>query len=410
MQYLEGHQELRHHKFRFKFTKLNGIYIFNSIRSLAFSLIGIFIPIYFLNLGFSASFILFYFVLFFLVEALTGFFSVRLIRFLGPKRVIILSLPFAILHFALLQMVDNYTWLAHVAAITGAISLGLYWQAYHYDFSRCKKHNSATKDVSRAFLLLYFAMMISPVVGGFIIDRIGASSVFLLVIFLLLLGSFALFSCGEKYCVNRKIDFKRINFKELRGDMLSRFGLGWEVSASMIIWPIFIYLVLGNYLGVGLVFTVSMFFAMITAYLIGKKPNSHPSKKAKIIKTAAFLKAIAYLVKIFSFSVFFVYAINITRSVLGSVLNINLDSEYYLHADKNSRSEYIFLMEFVMHISRAIFFSLLLLASFYFSLRGVMIFGLIMGGVGAILATAMPVLGRKVALGSSEPNKGNVSV
>ena len=94
-----GHQELRHHHFRLKYTELNEIYIFNSLRALAFSFITIFIPIYLLDLGFTIQSIFLYYISFYLMEALFESASVRLIRIFGPKHVIAISVPFLFIHF-----------------------------------------------------------------------------------------------------------------------------------------------------------------------------------------------------------------------------------------------------------------------------------------------------------------------
>lgn len=389
--HLGDHHELSHHRFRLKFTELNEIYIFNSLRSLAFSFVTIFIPIYLLSLGYTIQAILSYYIIFYLFEAFTEFISVHLIRFLGPKHVITLSVPFVITHFFLLQTLSRYNWPLYFVALTGAIALGLYWQAYHYDFSKSKRRSTATKDVSRSYFLLYFTMMIAPLVGGILSDSFGIYITFTVVIALLLLGTLVLFKTGERHCRKRAVNFKLINFREIRGDIISRFGLGWEVSASMVIWPLFIYLILESYQSVGLVTSVSMILAMAAVYLVGKKVDRSKETKIEIIKMSSITKSMVYIFKIFVTSIFAVYAVNIFRAITGAILNVNLDSEYYLRADEKSRSEYIFVIETVIDISRAIFFLILLVASYYFSVRGIAVLGFLLGSIGAIMASFMTV-------------------
>jgi len=43
---------------------LRSIYLNQFVRSIAFSLIGVFVPIYFLTLGFSLSYVFFFFLIF----------------------------------------------------------------------------------------------------------------------------------------------------------------------------------------------------------------------------------------------------------------------------------------------------------------------------------------------------------
>jgi MFS family permease len=388
-------QELRHHHFRLKYTELNEIYIFNSLRTLAFSFITIFIPIYLLSLGFTIQSIFIYYISFYLMESLCESVSVRLIRILGPKHVIALSVPFMFIHFFLLQTLSQYNWSLWVVAITGAIALGLYWQAYHYDFSKAKRRKSAGKDVSRSYALVFFMSAFAPFIGGYVSDNYGVFMTFMIVIFLLLVGTLALFKTGDNHSRARKIDLSLLDFNEIKKDIVARAGLGWEASASMIIWPLFIYLIFDNYQSIGAVTSISMLAAMFIVHFIGKKVDIKPDSKPKIIKFGSSLKSIVYLLKVFVSTVLGVYLINIVRSAVGAFLLVGWDSEYYLHADEESRSEYLYVMELVIDFARALYFIILLVASFYLSYRNVLLLGFLMGSFGALVAGIMPLSKRE---------------
>ena len=61
MLHLGGHDLIKYHHFRVKLTELNEMYFIMSARSVALSMIGIFIPIYLYNLGFPLHIIFFYY-------------------------------------------------------------------------------------------------------------------------------------------------------------------------------------------------------------------------------------------------------------------------------------------------------------------------------------------------------------
>jgi len=396
------YHEIRHHHFRIKYTELNEIYIFNTLRSLAFSLIVIFIPIYLLVLGYSIQVVFSYYIFFYIVKAVTEFFSIYLIRFFGPKHIIAAAVPFMLVHFFMLQTLGKYNWPLFLVAFFGAVAIGLYWQSYHYDFSRSKSKKKAGRDVSRSYFFIYLTAIAAPFIGGYLSDNFSIVITFWVVIFLLLLGSLALFKTKEKYIKKRKIDLKRIKIKEIKRDMISYAGVGWEVGASMIVWPLFIYLILGNYQSVGAVTSISTLGALATVYLIGKKSDKSPGNKLKYIKYGSLFKSLIYLLKIFVVTSIGVYLINIIRSTVGAIFSVGWDSEYYLHADEQSRSEYIYIMETAVDLSRAFMFLSLLIVSFFFSLETVLIIGFIFGSFGAIISGVMPLA--KCELGLNKNN------
>ena len=107
-------QLIRHHFFRFRFTELNEIYAFMSIRSFALALVTIFVPIYLYKEGFGFSNILLFYFYLYLFESIFEYLGASFIKIRGPKHAMILSLPFMIIHNWQLFSLSKYPKFASV--------------------------------------------------------------------------------------------------------------------------------------------------------------------------------------------------------------------------------------------------------------------------------------------------------
>ena len=380
------HHDLFHNSFRIKYTELNEIYIFSTLRSLAFTFIAHFIPIYlFINKG-DLQLVFLYYFLMYGMEGLLEPVAVKLIRHFGPKHTIAFSVPFLLLHFWFLQTLSVYDWPIWVLSISGSFALAFFWQAYHYDFSKAKRKNKATSDVSKHYILLNVTAVLAPIIGGYLLQNSGPIITFSIVIILLLIGTATLFKTGDKHSEDSKIDLKKLNWKRVRRDAVSYMGYTTEAFISMTVWPIFVYLIVGNYETVGLVTSVSIFTAVIVMYFVGRRADKGAKKRFFYIRFGAMAKSLIELLKILIRTIFGVYLANIAKSLGSAMFTAPWTSEYYLHADKESRSEYILIMEIATDLVRVLIAGTLIILSFYLPVKAVLVSGLLMASIGALLS------------------------
>lgn len=390
MLHLGEHHELHHHHYRLKFTELNEIYIFNSLRSLAFTFIAYFIPIYLLSTQGSIKIVFLYYAILYGGEALFEPVSAKLIRHLGPKHTIALSVPFLLAHFFFLQTLSVYNWPIWLLSISGSIGLAFFWQAYHYDFSKAKRKKKATSDVTNQYIIIYLLAVAAPFLGGFLMDNGGPFITFGIVISLLLIGTTVLFRTTDKHETTNKLNFSKLNYKCLRRDALSYAGLTIEGFVSMTAWPLFIFLIFGSYTKLGLVVSISLLVSIIIMYVVGKKSDKNIHNKMKYLRFGGLGKGIVDLSKVIVSTVFGVYFVSIAKSIVGSFFLTPWFSEYYMHADEQPRSEYIMVMEMAVDLIRSAFSVFLIILSFFVALETLLIIALIFGGVGTIIGSTMP--------------------
>ena len=116
--------------------ELNELYASIAIRSFAISLIGIFIPIYLYQIGYSFSLIFFFFALSAIFKAIFIFPSAKISYKIGLKHSMLLSMPFLIIFFVLMFSLERFNWSIWFVTIFLGIHTALFWFSYHTDFSK----------------------------------------------------------------------------------------------------------------------------------------------------------------------------------------------------------------------------------------------------------------------------------
>lgn len=391
----QGGEFIHHHLFRLKFTELNEIYTVMTMRSFIVSLIGIFIPIYLWKLGYSFSTILLFYAVVYLVQAALQLPMAHLISRFGPKHLIAISMPLMIINYLMLWSLPEFSWPLWLVAFTEGIALVFFWQAYHWDFSKAKKCKSATSQLTSVYLLTSVAGAVAPFIGGFISTQFGIKYVFGLVAFLMLFTIFPLFATKEPH-VSKKINFQKIKTKKIKKQVFSFMGLCTHGAVGQAIWPIFVFLIIKTYQGVGLVTSLSMIATLIVTYIIGKAADS--GGRVRFIKMGSYLLSITWFLKTLATSFLHIFTFDFLNNLANSLFYSSFVSEYYLHADEESRTEYIVIMEIAADLSRVFTFFGLYLISLIFPIDVVFMAGLILAGFASLAIGLMPPSKRDVKI------------
>jgi len=382
-----NHQNIQHQMFRIRFTELNEIFAVMSLRSFVCSMIGIFIAIYLYTIGFSLRDIFIFHIVMFTTELIFEMVAAKLISARGPKHVLAISLPFLIGHFWLLSTVQTFGWPLWFPAILGGIHLALYWQAYNYDFSKSKHTNEATKDVSRLYIGLAVLGAIAPLVGGYISTKYGFGTLYTVVILLLFFVFLPLAKTSEKH-IPKSFSLRKIKIKPIIRDVVSYGGNGMEASASLVAWPLFVFMIVGTTEKVGLITSAALLITIVVTFVVGKRVNN--TNRHKYIKTGSLMDGVIYACLVFVNTFTQVLSLDFARSLVSSLRSAPFVSEYYLHADEQNRAEYIYIMESAIDLFKIVQYVILFALSFWLAIKGLLVVGLLMGAVGSLLTAFMP--------------------
>lgn len=387
MSVIEDHL-IKHHLFRFRYTELNEIYWFMAIRSFALSLVTIFVPIYLYKSDYGISNIFLYYAALYLFEFIFELPAAKFIKSFGPKHSMTLSLPFMIFHIWQMLTLGVIHWSPIALALPLSFSLAFFWEGYHYDFSRSKHAKKATKEIGSTFIIMTMAGASAPLLGGLLATYVGINWLLVTVIVLLTAGAFILFKTKDENFRRGKINLKKVNFRHIKKHIVSYSGLGWETVSVMQIWPLFLFFIIASYSGIGLITSITLLVSVLVTYWVCRRADK--GKRMSFIKTGSIAGAIVGVLQVFVDTVTKAFAANVGRALSQSVFKPPFDSEYYLHADEESRSEYIYVMESTVDLARMSFYIILYILSFYLPLNTLLIIGLLMGAAGSALISLMP--------------------
>lgn len=371
---------------RIKNTELNEIFWSMSLRTFAVSIITIFIPIYFFKLGYSFFEIFLFLTFLNLFTILTDSLAAKVVTIIGPKHTIVLSFPALMVFLWFLLTLPVYHWNLYFLATIFALETGLFWMGYHVDLSKAKDSENCTSEISKIDILASIFGALAPFIGGFIATNYGIGFTLILAMVFLVFASFPLFRTSEPH-IRQTIDMSKISLKKIWRDLISYGGLGIDMSATIFVWPIFVFLLFKSYESVGIIESLALFITITATFIAGKYADH--TNKPRLIKRGGAFNGIIWLIKTIIQNGAHVLLVNFANAITFPFLKLPFASEFYIHADEEARIEYILWMERMVDLSRGLYFLVLAILAFYFDIKIVLIFGFILAAMGAFLAGMM---------------------
>lgn len=371
---------------RLKFTELNEIYWAMGLKTMAISLVGIFIPIYLYSLGYSFFWIfLFYSVTYFTKGALDKTFA-KLILLIGPKHGLAYSFPLMLAYLWMVMTLPEYDWNLILLGIFSGVSMSLSWMSYHIDFSLARKKKNNSRAISGIHALMTFSGGIAPFVGGIIATRFGISNAFLVSIFLLVLAALPLLKTREPH-IPKKLNMKKINLSKIKKDLLAHAGMGFNFGILYEVWPFFLFFILGSYEKVGFFESFALVLTIIITLYVGRKLKNH--NQHQFLNKGARVNSILWILKTLTSSVYHIFVFQLLHAFLFPLLRISYFSEVYTHTDEEPRIEYILFMERAIDYARAFLFFFLAVLSVFWGSKETLLIGLILAALGAFLSSSI---------------------
>ncbi|MEK7122426.1 MAG: hypothetical protein AAB855_01065, partial [Patescibacteria group bacterium] len=128
-------------------NELNELYLSMALRSFSFSLVGIFVPIYLLTKGYALEQVFWFLCLTHAVHALFAYPAAHVALRWGSAIGASASIPFFLIFYALLYVIDGPHWPLWLLALFAGIGNPLFWIAYHFDFISCSHGTSRGQEV-----------------------------------------------------------------------------------------------------------------------------------------------------------------------------------------------------------------------------------------------------------------------
>jgi len=381
------YHHIRHH-LSARDTELSSVYIAMSLKTFAFSLIVLFIPIYLHNLGYSFRAILTYFTLVYLLCSIGEYVAGLLVSKYGSRYVLAASFPLMAISFVFLLTLGTYHWPLWFLAFVAALPQTLFWVPYHDNFSKAKHKKTAGKEIGKLGILVAIFGALGPVIGGIVAEEFGMQATIAISTIILLTAIPPLFR-GKEIVRKRPVNMRNFSIRRNWKDMIAYSGYGIEASASMVLWPFFLFLIIGTYKGVGFVATFALLLTISVMIFVGRVTDKY--EKKNILRAGGVLNFLIGFTRVVVSSVGGAYFVNTISAISQVFLHIPFISEYYLRADEEPRAEYIIGMEMTVDGARGFGFLVLILGTFFLEIKWILVLGISMGAIGALLSTMIAV-------------------
>ncbi|OGG55048.1 hypothetical protein A3D62_02545 [Candidatus Kaiserbacteria bacterium RIFCSPHIGHO2_02_FULL_49_11] len=310
----------------------------------------------------------------FLLSVILTPFGAMLISLFGMKRLMILSIPFAFCSILSLFLWDLNPLLALFGLIfSTVIYKTLYWVPYHVDFAKFSDKKTRGRQLSILLAVSEIVTIITPLIGGAIITASGYSNLFIVSLGILLFAVIPLFFIQEKYetfSYSYWETYTELFSKKNRSLLLGYTGDGAQSGVTLLVWPIFIFMLLrGEYLVVGAISSITILALLVLRFVVGDLVDRWSRKKVLTIGTL--LNTTGWLVKVFIETGFQIFIID-TYHGLGKVVNqMSVDVTTYNQATDNGHyiDEFTVLKEMAVNAGKTLILLVVGVVIFFYSLK-----------------------------------------
>lgn len=355
---------------------------------MAFSLVGVFIPLFLHGLEYSMAEIFSFYIAYFVVRTIFHLPAGYVVARIGPKHTIILSFVIQLVSSISFLTLPEYQWPLWAVAGIWAVANNLFFTAYHVDFSKVKHSEHSGKEMGIANIVQRVGGALGPIVGGIVATVFGPQYIFLAMTLLLMIGLVPLLTTGEAVKTHQKIKFRSLKLSRIKRDLISYTGLTITHQISVTLWPLYlgifalganVYLELGAISSVG--FTVSIFIAYAIGKIVDKK------KGRELLQISAVTDMVIQFFRPFVQSLPFAFAVNTAGESTAVSMRIAYQKGMYDAADDlpGNRIVYISIMETVGAIVKALVWTVLLAIGLLFSFEIAIVVGFVIAGLANLL-------------------------
>lgn len=365
--------------FAFQKTKnLRYIYAIRLVRELANQLMVFFLPLYFFNLRFSFMnrFALsdlkegiFNVALIYLLTVLVAFFSAipisKILIKYGIRNGFLMGQLLYCLFILLLYLSKDNPYLVFTAAVTNGLQVNFFWNSFYYSLSRDSKESKLGSNLGLINFLLNLLAMIAPALGGLIIVTLGYQTLFLLGL-VIILGGLIFSVLLDNVKVRDAISWHEF-FTWLKEPTFRRLGLSFAGryfnDASVSLWTLYMFILLGSTDGVGYFYSLSLFIALFISFSTGSLIDKNKSRKPFFV-SGGFM-SFCWILKGFVVNIWSITILNAIDKITSTFHWMFFDRSWISRGKGREALSYFVYREMIYNFA-AIIFWLLVMAIFYF--------------------------------------------
>jgi MFS family permease len=205
----------------------------------------------------------------------------KVIEKMGLGKMLAVGHILYVLVFALLMLATQNPWLVIPAAIIDGIQVAFFWTPYHVLLAKNATRSHLGQDLGVLQFSFQLIAVLAPAIAGAGIVTLGYSFIFFLAAGGSLLSMiFALQLTNEYYKVTTSWQEMRVWLQDRQFKKLAISYAGRYINdATLAIWPLYIFILLGSVDKVGYLYTTSLFLAMLGSLFVGTYIDHHKHSK-----------------------------------------------------------------------------------------------------------------------------------
>lgn len=276
-----------------------GLWITSFFRQLGFALINVFSIVFVFELGRNyflgggvengLAFLISYFlVLFGTVAVFCIWIANHIISRVGYRKSILLSLGLTSIGFLSLAFADIYQSLAfiYLAAFFKGLGVCHYWVTYYTLFTDDIKTQTIGSSFGALDAFAKLGQIVAPLIGAALTVVFGYKALFLIGIVFLFLSGLPMFF------LKHHLHLDNVSWKELwqwskearfRRLSLSLGGRAVQEKLLAIIWPVYVFLLIGTIEGMGFFQSMVLLSSAVFTYIISRFFDKHSSRWLQVV-------------------------------------------------------------------------------------------------------------------------------
>lgn len=386
-----------HHYFDYLLKRdVTKFYIAMSIRNLALGMVVLFEPIYiYLYFDKFLPFTLIFFALIYGGYGLLAPFGGRIMAKIGLTKSILASLFFYFAYFLCLFLFPVSFWFVPLSIIIIIFGLLLFWPAFHTDFARFSSGGSRGGDVGKLNVVRLLPMIISPILGGWILVLFGYPILFAMVLVVLLASIIPLLYSKEnheKYTDSYKGAWKRAWKRQNIATSIAFATNGLEIIIYALFWPLFLFSLAITFESMGAMASFALIISSLFMLYIGRVSDT--TERPWLLNVGALWTSISWIIKYFVATTFDAFLAHTLYRLSRSAAAVPFQTFFYEKASskKEEADEFIVNREIIVNVTRFVFLMLVALVFWVFPfipINGIF-FGAAILSLGFMFAGKMP--------------------
>ena len=334
---------------KFSFSGINGILLSNFLLWFGFSMVGIFIPLYIFKITNNFFWILGFYLLLELVIIICTLPTAKLVARFGSDKISFVGALFRSVFLILLILAGKEPLFFIPAVIFWGLAVPFCWIPFHLSVVGTDHTLSFGKDAAKINFTDKIGAIAGPILGGFIIQSFGFNSLYLTSLVFIIASGIPLFFDRYEFKfpeISSKTLGENLPIKQMPRLFLGFFGTGLFSGFQGIIWPIYVFLLVGSYKFLGGITSISLFGSFILLIIVGRLADRFGSK---ILKVSVPLNILNWLARIFLTSPFSLFLVDLFYQLVSIFVWIPFDQLSYQTAVQTKRLEYFLSREIAIH-------------------------------------------------------------